>query len=64
MKMIIIRNLTTKDNELIEEVMEATGQKVASKATLQACSEVLLYKRKYYDLERRHFKLLDKLPKE
>lgn len=63
MKMIIIRNLTMKDNELIEEVLQATGQKVASKAVLQACSEFLLYKRKYYDLERRHFKLLDKIPK-
>ena len=63
MKMIIIRNLTSKDNEIIKEVMENTGRKVASKAVLQSCSEYLLYKRKYYDLERKYFKLIDKLEK-
>lgn len=64
MKMVVVRNLTTKDNEIITEVMESTGQKTASKAMLNACSEYLLYKKKYYNLERRYFKLLDKIPKE
>ena len=60
MKNVIIRNLTTKDNELIEEIKKRTGEKTASKALLQAGSEYLLYKRRYYDLEKRFFKLIEK----
>lgn len=61
MKNILIRNLTIQDNKILEEVKEQTGEKTASKALLQASSEYLLYKKKYYNLERKYFKLLDKL---
>ena len=61
MKNIIIRDLTKEDNRIIEEVKEQTGEKTASKAVLRASSEYLLYRKKYYDIERRYFKLIDKL---
>jgi hypothetical protein len=59
MKNILIRNLTQKDNEIIEEIKKSTGEKTASKALLMAGSEYLLYKKRYYNLERRFFKLIE-----
>jgi len=61
MKTLTIRNLTIKDNEIIEEVKQLTGEKTASKALIRAASDFLLYKKKYQNLERRHFKMIDKL---
>ncbi len=63
MKNIIIRDLNSKDNEIIEEVKKSTGEKTASKALLQAASDYLLYKKKYRSLERRYMKLVDKMNK-
>lgn len=59
MKNVLIRNLSEKDNEVIKEAMKLTGQKTASKALMQAASEMILYKKKYYDLERRFIKTIE-----
>ena len=45
---------------LFETIKEATGEKTASKATLQAISEYLLYKRRYEALETRFIGLINK----
>lgn len=63
MKNIIIRNLNSEEQKIVEDVKSLTGEKTASKAVLQGCSEFILYKKRYQNLERRFFELVDKLEK-
>ena len=57
---IHLRNLTKADLDLINEVREETGEKVNSKALLEAYAGYLLYKRKYANLESRYLTLVKK----